>query len=58
MDQNLGAGGDQVSHSHSVYHKSSNSAAKVVLVSPLYPFDTMVINYIKAGWVNLEVVRH
>lgn len=34
-------------------HKSFNSAAQTVLVSPLFPLDTMRINYIKAGLVNL-----
>lgn len=34
-------------------HKSFSSAAQIVLVSPLFPFDTMAINYIKAGLVNL-----
>lgn len=42
-----------LSFSLSLYHKSFNSAAQTVLVSPLFPFDTMGINYIKAGLVNL-----
>lgn len=37
-------------------HKSFNSAAQTVLVSPLFPLDTMRINYIKAGLVNLAGV--
>lgn len=53
MDQDLGAERTQVSHSLSLCHKSFNSAAQTVLVSPLFPFDTMRINYIKAGLVNL-----
>ena len=42
-----------VSHFLSLHHKSLNSAAQPVLVSHLFPFYTMGINYIKAGLVNL-----
>ena len=59
MDQDLGAERSEVSHSLSLalslslYYKSFDSAAQTVLVSPLVPFHTMRINYIKAGLVNL-----
>ena len=55
MDQDLGAERPQVSHSLSLSlcHKSFHSAAQTILVSPLFPFDTMGMNYIKAGLVNL-----
>lgn len=33
-------------------HKSFSSAAQTVPVSPLFPSDTIAINYIKAGLVN------
>ena len=42
-----------LSRSLSLYYKSFDSAAQTVLVSPLVPFHTMRINYIKAGLVNL-----
>lgn len=45
--------GSDVLFSFSLYHKSFNSAAQTVHVSPPFPFDTMWINYIKAGLVNL-----
>lgn len=51
MDQDLGAERTQVSLSLSLsFHKS---AAQSMLVSLLFLFDTMGMNYIEAGLVNL-----
>lgn len=51
MDEDLGA--ERKSLVLSLCHKSFCSAAQTVLVSLLFPLDTMAINYIKAGLVNL-----